>query len=414
VKRTNTIIIGAGQAGLAISRSLVDLGIDNVILERGRVAQRWTERWDSLRLLSPNWMTRLPGFRYQGDNPDGFMTRDDVTRFLSNYARSFDAPVEEQTDVRRVAPVSDGWTVETNNGTWNANNVVIATGHTQKTRVPDCASALPADIEQVPTSGYRNPSQLPEGGVLVVGSSASGVQLAEELLASGREVTLAVGSHTRIPRRYRGRDIMYWLDRTGSLQRPLSDMPDPEGAKREPSLQLVGNDLGRSIDLATLADKGARIVGRLVAVNGSRVRFRQDLRQNSAAADHQMGRLLARVDRHIETHGLTAGVSAADPWSLTPAFASPDEIDLRRAGIRSVLWATGYSRSYEWLDANVFDENGEVRNQRGRTPAPGLFIIGMQFMIRRNSSFIDGVGRDAIEIAAAIGKRADNSAKEAA
>jgi putative flavoprotein involved in K+ transport len=414
VKKTDTIIIGAGQAGLALSRCLFDRNVEHVILERGRVAQRWTERWDSLRLLSPNWMTRLPGWQYRGEQPDGFMARNDVVRFLSEYARSFDAPVEEETSVRRVAPSGDGWMVETDRARFRARNVVIATGHSQETRVPGCAGSLPRTIVQMPTSAYRKPGQLPEGGVLVVGASASGVQLADEILRSGREVTIAVGRHTRVPRRYRGRDIMYWLDRTGALQRPLSDMPDADEAKREPSLQLVGDEVGRSIDLASLAEKGARIVGRLDTIEGTRVRLRQDLVKNSAAADYRMGHLLARIDRHVETHGLRAESNPAEAWSLTPRFDSPDELDLEREGIRSVVWATGYRRDYSWLDADVMDARGEVRNERGVTPARGLYILGLQFMIRRNSSFIDGVGHDAREIAAAIAIRAEKRAREAA
>lgn len=414
MKKTNTVIIGAGQAGLALSRCLFDRGVDHVILERGRVAQRWSERWDSLRLLSPNWMTRLPGWRYRGDRPDGFMTRDDVIAFLSGYARSFDAPVEEGTAVRRVAPVDGGWLVETDGGDWLARSVAIATGHSQETRTPACASYLPRGIHQVAASEYRNPEQLPDGGVLVVGASASGVQLADEILRSGREVTVAVGRHTRVPRRYRGRDIMYWLDRTGALGRPLSDMPNAADAMREPSLQLVADEAGRSLDLVRLAEQGARIVGRLAAVDGARVRFQHDLARITAAADHQMGRLLERIDRHVDAHGLGSGVGIAEGWALTPQFDAPAEIDLDAAGIRSVVWATGYRRDYTWLDANVLDSRGELMNNRGVTPAPGLYVLGLQFMIRRNSSFIDGVGRDADEIAAAIARRADACAKEAA
>jgi len=414
VKNTNTIIIGAGQAGLALSRCLLDRGVEHVIFERGRVAQRWTERWDSLRLLSPNWMTRLPGFRYEGDDPDAFMTRDEVIRFLSGYATSFGAPVEEQTSVRRVRMTADGWHVVTDNGEWKSENVVIATGHTQETRIPAIAAALSPSIEQMPTSRYRNPSQLPEGGVLVVGASASGVQLADELLRSGREVTIAVGHHTRVPRRYRGRDIMYWLDRTGSLKRPLCDMPEPQEARFEPSLQLVGDVVARNLDLATLAEAGARIAGRLVSVDGALAAFRDDVARTTAAADHQMGRLLQRIDRQIEAHGLEGAVPTERGWSLTPRFDTFAEVDLEAAGIRTILWATGYRRSYPWLEADVLDPRGEIRNERGVTPAPGLFVIGLQFMIRRNSSFIDGVGEDAREVADAIRKRADAQSREAA
>ncbi len=207
---------------------------------------------------------------------------------------------------------------------------------------------------------------------------------------------------------------MYWLDRMGSLHRPLSDMPNPEEAKREPSLQLFGNDAGRNLDLSVLASRGIRMAGRLLDVEHGRVRFGSELAKTTAAADHQMGRLLDRIDRHIATHGFENEFPSPERWSLIRPIDSPSELSLAGSGIRSVLWATGYRRSYPWLDADVLDSSGEVRNQRGRTPAPGLFIIGMQFMIRRNSSFIDGVGRDAAEIAEAIVSRADERAREAA
>jgi len=414
VKKINTIIIGGGQAGLALSRCLVDLRIDHVILERGGIAQRWKERWDSLRLLTPNWMTRLPGWSYKGDRPEAFMSGAEVNGFLNGYARSFDAPVEEETAVQRASPFADGWRVETNRDVRIAQNVVIATGHAQQTRVHASSAMLPRHIVQIPASAYRNPGQLPAGGVLVAGASASGVQLADELHASGHDVTLAVGRHNRLPRRYRGRDIMVWLDRIGSLQRPLSDMPDPEEAKHEPSLQLVGDVSGRTTDLTTLSHHGVRLAGRLAAVNGSRVRFQDDLAQQTAAADQRLGRLLSRIDQHIETHALQNDVQPPDPWALTPPVDAPAELDLDRTGIRSVVWATGFRRTYDWLEADVLDARGDVRNDRGHTPAPGLFIIGMQFMIRRNSSFIDGVGRDAAEIALGIARRAGALGREAA
>ncbi len=414
MKQTNTIIIGAGQAGLALSRCLFDQQIDHVILERGRIAQRWTERWDSLRLLTPNWMTRLPGWRYAGDRPDEFMTRDEMNQFLTGYARSFDAPVEESTTVRRVSPTEEGWRVETDREVWIAQSVVIATGHAQKTRIPALAAALPRRIVQVPVSDYRNPAQLPEGGVLVVGASASGVQLADELRGAGHDVTLATGRHNRLPRRYRGRDIMYWLNRVGSLRRQLSEVKKPEEATCEPSLQLIGSESGKTVDLNALLSRGVRLTGRLVGADGGRVQFSDDLAQHAAAADYRLGRLLLRIDQYVETHSADCDVAPAGPWALTRRVDAPGTLDLDREDIRSVVWATGFRRDYEWLDANVLNAGGDVQNHRGRTPAPGLFIIGMQFMIRRNSSFIDGVGRDASEIASEIVRRAATRGRKAA
>ena len=411
MKRTEAIIIGAGQAGLAVSRNLVTAHVDHVVLERGRVAQRWTERWDSLRLLSPNWMTRLPGWTSADSDPDGFMSRDQVIDRLRGYARSFDAPVEEETTVLSVEREGELWRVETDRGTWTAPNVVVATGHCQKTRVPAIARSLSPDIAQIRTSDYRNPEQLPPGGVLVVGASASGIQLANELRIAGRRVVLSVGRHTRLPRRYRGKDILYWLDRTGSFDRPLSDMPDPAEAMREPSLQLIGNQQGTSLDLAVLQSRGVELAGRLDSFDRTRARFAGDLATCVEGADDQLGRLLARIDRHITTHGLDA--PPAEGLARVPTEWEVTDLDLRSAGITSVLWATGYSRSYEWLRAPVLDENGEILQVRGRTPAPGLYVIGLQFMIRRNSSFLHGVGRDAEEIAGEIRRKTERR-KEAA
>jgi putative flavoprotein involved in K+ transport len=343
------------------------------------------------------------------------MTRQEVIGFLTAYARSFDAPVHEHTEVMRVerAPFG-GWRVATSRGGWLADNVVIATGHSQHTVVPDVSRVLPADIVQLPSSGYRNPAQLPEGAVLVVGASASGVQIAEELRRTGREVVLSVGRHTRLPRRYRGRDILYWLDRMGVLRRPLSDMAHPDAASHEPSMQLVGGDPAETLDLAVLAGRGVRLVGRLEGVDAGQARFARDLARTTAEADARLARLLPRVDRHIETHGLERAFPCDEPPAPAPVDGAPDALHLRAAGIRAVVWTTGYGRSYPWLHAPVFDARGDIRQVRGHTPAPGLYVLGLQFMIRRNSSLIDGVGRDAVEIADDISRRAQARRMEAA
>jgi putative flavoprotein involved in K+ transport len=405
MRQTETIIIGAGQAGLAISSCLTRRGADHLVLERGRIAQRWADRWESLRLLSPNWMTRLPGYSYQGPEPDGFMTRDEVVNYLTSYARSFDAPVQEDTTVRYVGPWLDGWRVITDRGVWLARNVVIATGHCDRPALPPAAASVPAGVISLTSTEYRSAAQLPDGGVLVVGGSATGVQLARELRRSGRDVVLAVGRHTRLPRRYRGRDIFYWLDRIGSLRRPLSDMLDQNDARTEPSLQLAASEDGRSLDLAALAGEGVRLSGRLQAFDGARAVFADDLGRTTADAQEQLRRVLDRINRHISAHGLDGKVPAPEEIAPVPVEGTPRELDLGAAGIRSVLWATGYTRSYPWLHAPVLDRNRQIIQTRGRTPMAGLYTLGLQFMIRRNSSFIDGVGIDAEEIAAEIAAR---------
>ena len=406
MRRIDTIIIGGGQAGLALSRCLVDRGIDHVVLERGRIGERWrSQRWASLKLLTPNWMTRLPGHSYEGPDPDGFMGRGEVVGLLEEYARSFDAPVREETTVWSVSPVDDGWMVATDEDLWLAENVVIATGHCDVPRIPAEAAGLSSAIAQVTPSDYRDPQGLAPGGVLVVGASATGIQLADEIRRSGRDVTLAVGRHNRLPRRYRGRDVMFWLDRLGILDRTISDVSSPEAARREPSLQLVGREDSESIDLGTLRRRGVRLAGRFRGAQGSRARFGGELRLAAAEADERLERVLDRIDRSIASHGLEDRFPRHPrPRRIELPDDGPADLDLEREGIETVLWATGFRREYPWLHAPVLDARGEIVHHRGRTPMPGLYVLGLQFLIRRRSSFLDGVGRDAEEIAGQIAR----------
>ena len=407
MKRTDTIIIGGGQAGLAMSRCLSDRAVDNVVLERGRVGERWrSERWDSLRLLTPNWQSRLPGFRYDGPDPDGYMAMPEVIDYLERYRRSFDAPVEEGTQVLSVSPQDAGYRVATDRGIWEAPNVVIATGQCDTPLVPDFASSLSSDIVQVVPSKYRNPGQLPEGGVLVVGAAASGIQLAEEIHLSGRPVTIAVGRHTRLPRLYRGRDILWWFDQIGIFNETPDAVDDVERSRKEPSLQLVGRPDKSSLDLITLQDEGVKLAGRVIGAEGDVVLFADDLVAYTARADVKLARLLKRIDSYIASRGLGPEVGTPEPF--IPFFwpaPGPDAIDLRAQGIRTVLWATGFRRRYPWVNVPVLDARGEIRHDGGITPAPGLYVLGLQFLRRRNSNFIEGVGADAMELAEHIEAR---------
>jgi len=401
MKRTDTIIIGGGQAGLAMSRCLSDRAVDHVVLERGRVGERWrSERWDSLRLLTPNWQSRLPGFRYDGPDPNGYMTMPEVIDFLERYRRSFDAPVEEGTQVLSVSLREGGYRIATDRGIWEAPTVVIATGQCDTPLVPEFASKLSPDIVQVVPSKYRNPSQLPEGGVLVVGAAASGIQLAEEIHLSGRSVTLAVGRHTRLPRLYRGRDILWWLDQMGVFAETLDQVQDAERSRGQPSLQLVGRPDKSSLDLITLQDEGVKLAGKVIGAEGDEVFFADDLVAYTARADVKLARLLKRIDAYVDTTGLGSEVGPPEPF--IPFFwpaPGPDAVDLRARGIRTVLWATGFRRRYPWLSVPVLDDRGEIRHEGGITPVPGLYVLGLQFLRRRNSNFIDGVGTDAMELA---------------
>ena len=400
MKRVDTVVIGGGQAGLAVSRSLTERHSSHVVLERGRIGERWrSERWDSLRLLTPRWQARLPGWSYNGSDPDGYMTRDELVSYLEEYASSFDAPVRTGVTVERVSARGGGFDVVTDQGAWHTRNVVVATGDCQTPLVPDFARDLPGGVYQVGPTRYRNPESLPDGGVLVVGASATGLQLAAEIHSSGRPVTLAVGRHTRLPRTYRGRDIMAWLDEMGVLDERAEDVRDLEASRSQPSLQLVGTPGRSTLDLSVAQRLGIRLVGRARSVAGHVVHFGDNLVEDAAAADFKMIGLLRRIDEYID--GLSnRRAFPTEPFpSLTGVSDGPASMDLASAGIRTVLWATGFRRSYPWLHLPVLDQRGEIRHDRGITPHAGLYVVGLRFLRRRNSSFLDGQRNDAEEIA---------------
>lgn len=402
---TDVLVIGGGQAGLAMSRCLTRRGIDHRVLERGRVAERWrSERWDSLRLLTPNWMSRLPDCRYRGSDPDGFMTMPEVVSYLEGYGRAIQAPVQQQTAVEQVARVGDGFVVRTSSGTLRARAVVIATGYCDAPAVPAMATNLSPAIQQVVPRDYRRPDQLSAGGVLVVGASATGIQLAHEIHGSGRPVTIAVGHHLRLPRRYRGRDILWWFDRMGLLGASADDVHDVELSRQQPSMQLVGRPDHATLSLPLLEAQGVRLTGRLAGLDGTRVHLADDLVAHTAAADIKLAMLRRRIDTHIEAAGLDGEVEQADEFHpfCWPAEA-PAAIDLRAEGIRTIVWATGYRRAYPWLDVPVLDAAGDIQHVGGVTPVRGLYVLGLQFQRRRNSAFIDGVGADAEDLAAHVG-----------
>ena len=409
VRRIETVVIGGGQAGLAMSRCLFDRRIDHVVLERGRVAERWrSERWDSLRLLTPNWQTRLPEYRYDGPDPDGYMSMPQLIGFFERYAASFGAPIESLTTVLAVERVGSRFHVRTDRGSWVADNVVIATGYSDLPLVPPLARRLSPRIRQLVPSEYRNARALSPGAVLVVGASATGIQLAEEIQATGRRVTLAVGRHLRLPRRYRGRDIMSWLDAMGIFDETVDDVFDARISRGQPSLQLVGRPDVRSLSLGRLAQDGVRVLGRLIAVEHEEALFDDDLIATTAASDLKLAELLLRIDAFVATQSLP-DVSPPDPFQPTwpsAVHVTKRAIDLHADRIDTVVWATGFRRQYPWLRMPAaLDERGEVRQRYGITPVPGLFVLGMHFQRRRKSAFIDGVGDDAAFLADRIARR---------
>jgi putative flavoprotein involved in K+ transport len=396
---TDAVVIGAGQAGLAVSRCLTGAGIEHVVLERGRVGDRWrSQRWDSLKLLTPNWATRLPGWRYHGAEPDGYMTAAEFADYLASYAASFDAPVHAGTAVTSVERTGSGFTVRTDRGSWRAGSVTVASGWCDQPRIPAMAHRLSPLITQLTASSYRNPSQLPPGGVLIVGASASGVQLADELARSGRPVTVAVGRHRRLPRHYHGRDIWWWLEKIGSFRVTIDDVANPAAARYEGALQLIGRD-HPEVDLPALQTLGVQLAGRLSGIDGRHVFFADDLHTTTRDADRRMRRVLAGIDDHITTHRLAGQVPApATPGSVAPR-PTVRHLDLHRADISTVLWATGFTRRYPWLRAPALGSDGEIRQHRGVTPIAGLYVVGQRFQHRRDSDFIDGARHDAAAVA---------------
>jgi putative flavoprotein involved in K+ transport len=384
------VVVGAGHSGLVMSRHLTERSIDHVVLERGEVANSWrTQRWDSLRLLTPNWMTRLPGWVYQGDDPDGYLSAPEVAEFVAGYAMASAAPVVSGTTVTAVRPGGQGFEVETDRGRWHARSVVLAAGTTRSV-VPSVARRLPDGVVSVPAIGYRSPGQLPDGGVLVVGASASGVQIAEEVQSSGRPVTLAVGEHVRVPRQYRGRDILWWMDAVGILDERWDEMDDLVRARHLPSLQLVG--AARNLDLNALQASGVRLVGRFAGVRDGVAQFSGALTNVCALADLKLGRLLDAIDTHAGGRG--------ERFEPTTVPRNPLGLDLRSGEIRSVVWATGVRPDFSWLDVPVFDHRGRLRHDGGVTRWPGLYALGLPMLRRRRSSYIDGARADAADLAA--------------
>lgn len=398
MRRTDVIVIGAGQAGLAASACLTARGLDHVVLERGRVAERWrSATWDSLRLQTPRWQSRLPGWRYRGADPDGYMATAELIAYLEGYARAVAAPVVEDVRVTAVTAAGGGWRVDSDRGAWTARAVVIATGYCDLPAVPSCAAHVAPRIHQLAPARYRRPHGLPPGGVLVVGASASGVLLADELRRAGRAVTLAVGGHTRLPRHHRGRDILWWLDAMGVLTETPADTRDLDAARRQPSMQLVGDPARRSIDLTTLRAIGVRLVGRVRGIDGDTVELADDLAATTAAADARAAAILARIDGFAAARQLPADGPPAALASLAPG-RTPARLHLRAERITTIVWATGHRRDYRWLRVPGVVAGGELVHAGGVLPAPGLYALGLRFQRRRNSSFLDGVGADARDV----------------
>ena len=411
----DVVVIGAGHAGLAMSRCLSRRSIDHVVLERGQVGNSWRHgRWDSLRLLTANWQTRLPGHRYAGSDPDGYMTMPQVVEFIEEYASLVGAPVRTATTVTSVSVEGDGYRVETDHGRWHCRAVVVASGACQIPVVPSVAAALPGSVQTLTAQDYRNPGQLDDSGVLIVGASATGLQLAEEIQRSGRRVTLAVGEHIRMPRMYRRLDIQWWLDATGILDERYDEVDDIVRARRVPSPQLIGSPQ-RSLDLNTLVERGVDIVGRFVGLSDGKAQFSGSLRNHCAMADLKLERLLQRIDTWAELNSKRAQFGSPERFAATCVADAPRlSLHLQRERIGTVIWATGFKPDYGWLRVPAFDRKGDLRHDGGIVPVPGLYVLGLNFMRRRKSSSIDGAADDVRDLGAHLAAYLHKSATRSA
>ena len=397
-----------------MSRCLADRSIDHVVLERGEVANSWKkERWDSLRLLTPNWQSRLPGYGYEGDDPDGFRTMPETIDFIERYADVISAPVRTDTAVTSVRSVDDGYLVATTQGDWRCRTVVIASGACNVAAVPAVAEGVPSSITTLTTMDYRNPDQLEAGGVLVVGASASGTQIASEIHRSGRPVTLSLGEHIRVPRVYRDRDIEWWMDVAGVLDEFYTEVDNLDRVRNVPSLQLAGSDDRRTVDLNSLTDIGVKLIGRFAGINDGKAQFSGSLRNLCEMADLKMNRLLDLIDEWESENPCDGGASPPHRFEPTRVEESPPlGMDLNSGEIQTIVWATGFRPDHSWLDVAVFDRKGRLRHDGGVVEAAGIYLMGIPFLRRRKSSLIDGAADDARDLSDHLAAYLDGAATE--
>jgi putative flavoprotein involved in K+ transport len=406
----SVIIIGGGQAGLSVSYCLQYRGIDHLVLEQHQIAHAWRhQRWDSFCLVTPNWQCQLPGFPYPGNDPEGFMSRDAIVDYIEQYARHFNPPIKTGIKVERVKP-GDGmaFAVVTNQGTFTADQVVVATGGYHTPKIPRMAERLPADIRQLHAAQYRNPEALPPGAVLVVGTGQSGCQIAEDLHLAGRKVHLCVGGAPRSPRRYRGKDVVEWLDQMGYYDLAIDDHPQKETVRHKTNHYVTGRDGGREIDLRHFARQGMALHGRLRDIQGTQLTVANDLKENLDQADAVAESIKRTIDAYIDKHNIDAPL---DPpyqpvWEPEAVEAA---IDYREAQITSVIWCMGYGLDLSWIDLPVFDGQGYPSHRRGVAAWPGLYFLGLPWLYTWGSARFSGIARDAEYLAEQVANRVGNS-----
>jgi putative flavoprotein involved in K+ transport len=408
------IVVGGGQAGLSISYCLKERGIHHVVFERHRLGEAWrSKRWDSFCLVTPNWQCQLPGFHYSGSDPHGFMAKQEIVLYLEAYARSFDPPLEEGVLVSRLLTREAGaFELSTNKGEYFADQVVVATGGYQVETIPRIAERFPAGIKQMHSAAYRNPESLPEGDVLVVGSGQSGCQIAEDLHLAGVGVHLCVGGAPRTARRYRGKDVVYWLHEMGYYNMPVHEHPLKERVRAKANHYVTGRDGGRDIDLRKLALEGMKLYGRLREANANILRFSDDLKRNLDQADSVSESIKTTIDKYIEANGIAAPSEARYRPVWEPG-APRLELDYVEANIKTIIWSVGFRADYSWIEIPIFDGKGYPCHQRGVTSVPGVYFLGLPWQYTWGSGRFSGVAQDARFLADCIEARLGGSLQKA-
>jgi putative flavoprotein involved in K+ transport len=405
----DVVVVGGGQAGLAMSYYLTQQGRQHIVLEQKRIAESWrSKRWNSLVLVAPNWTLQFPGFSYKGDDPDGFMSKDEVAAFFEQYAQSFNSAV--QTGIRVISleqnSDSDGYSVQTNDTIYEAANVVIATGQYQLPKIPSCSVNLPSAMVQIAAYDYRCPDVLPPGGIVVVGSGESGCQIAEELRHSGRNVYLSTGTTGWAPRRYRGKDTVWWLVKVGMFDQTVDILPP--GPPKFVGPQSTGKAGGHDLNLHTLARDGVVLLGRLRDISDGKFWFASDLRDNIARSDEFAIDACKAIDEYIQTNGIDAPAENIPQYTQAYGELGVEpilELDIQTAGIAAIIWATGYRPDFGWVHVPIFDEVGYPIHKRGVTRYPGLYLLGFDWLYKFKSGLLLGVGEDAEYIASCIASR---------
>jgi putative flavoprotein involved in K+ transport len=399
-KKFDAVIIGGGQAGLAMSYLLTQQDREHIILEKSQqIGESWRQRWDSFTLVTPNWQLQLPGYPYEGDNPDGFLTRDEIVTYLETYADRFDPPLRFGVEVTAVTQNDSGsYQIHTPNHIYEADNVVVAVGTFQQPHIPPFSSKAPEDITQLHSSDYRNPEALPAGNVLVVGSGQSGCQIAQELNENGRQVYLCTSQVGRLPRRYRGKDGMWWADKLGIFDETIDDLDSP-AERFAPNPQVSGKNGGQEIDLHQFARDGIHLLGHLEDIRGHQLILAPNLHQNIAAADKQVEMFCQGVDKYVRAAELD--VPQETMTVLQDGYQQEEitELNLKEANIHTIIWATGFDWDFSWIKLPILDEYAYPVQQQGITDYPGLYFLGLHWLHTRKSGLLFGVGEDAEHIA---------------